>query len=134
MTTDQANASPAVDSPAADPDCIFCRIVRDDLPSRRVFEDDDMIAFHDIRPIAAVHFLIIPRLHVVSLAHCGEAHAPLLGRMLSKASTLAREQGLADGFRTIINTGRGGGQEVYHLHIHIVGGPRPLGAMLPREV
>jgi histidine triad (HIT) family protein len=126
--------SRAADPHASDADCIFCRIVRDELPSRRVFEDDDMIAFHDIRPIAPVHFLIIPRLHVVSLGHCSDAHAPLLGRMLAKAGTLAREQGLGDGFRTIINTGRGGGQEVYHLHIHIVGGPRPLGAMLPREV
>ena len=118
---------------AADPDCIFCRIVRGELPSRRVFEDPDMIAFHDIKPIAPVHFLIIPRQHLVSLAECDEAHAPLLGRMLAKAGVLAREQGLGGGFRTIINTGRGGGQVVYHLHVHIVGGSRPLGAMLPRE-
>jgi histidine triad (HIT) family protein len=118
---------------ATDPDCIFCRILRDELPSRRLYEDDRMIAFHDIKPIAPVHFLMIPRRHIVSLAECGTDEADLLGHMLAQAGRLAREQGLGAGFRTIINTGRGGGQEVYHLHIHIVGGPRPLGAMLPRE-
>ncbi len=119
--------------PAYDPACIFCRIIRGELPSRRVYEDEEMFAFHDIHPIAPVHFMIVPKLHVESLAQCGPAHAPLLGKMLAQAGELASGQGLADGFRTIINTGRGGGQEVYHLHIHIVGGPRPLGAMLPRQ-
>jgi len=117
----------------ANPDCIFCRIIRGELTCRKVYEDDDMFAFHDIRPITPVHFMIVPKQHVPSLAECDTSHQGLLGRMLLKAPVLAREQGLADGFRTIINTGRIGHQEVYHLHIHILGGPSPLGAMVPRS-
>lgn len=114
-------------------DCLFCRIVRGEIPSRKVYEDEDILAFHDIRPAAAVHFLIIPKLHIASLAEAEMAHAPLLGKMLALSGRLAREQGLNDGFRSIINTGRIGRQEVYHLHIHIVGGPDPLGAMVPKQ-
>ena len=112
-------------------DCIFCKIIAGEIPSRKVYEDDDMLAFHDINPMAPVHFMIIPKRHVDSLAACGEEHAPVLGRMMAMAGRLASGQGLTDGFRTIINTGRIGRQDVYHLHIHIVGGPNPLGRMLP---
>lgn len=114
-------------------DCLFCKIVRGEIPSRKVYEDEDILAFHDIRPATAVHFLIIPKLHIASLAEADMAHAPLLGKMLALSGRLAREQGLNDGFRSIINTGRIGQQEVYHLHIHIVGGPDPLGAMVPKQ-
>jgi histidine triad (HIT) family protein len=109
-------------------DCIFCKIVAGEIPCRKVYEDGELLAFHDINPVAPVHFMIIPKAHIASLADTGEEHATLLGRMLVLAPLLAREQGLADGFRTIINTGRGGGQEVFHLHIHIIGGggPRPM--------
>ena len=109
-------------------DCIFCRIVRGEIPSRKVHEDDDMIVFHDINPSAAVHFLIVPKVHVENLYDADLSHQAVLGRMLGMAGQLARSQGLDDGFRTIINTGRVGRQEVYHLHIHVLGGPEPLRA------
>jgi histidine triad (HIT) family protein len=123
----------SIDPQSTDPNCIFCRIVRGELPARKVYEDDDLLAFHDIHPVTPVHFMIIPKRHVASLAECDDRHQALLGRILVMAPRLAREQGLPDGFRTIINTGRGGHQEVYHLHVHILGGPRPLGAMVPRD-
>jgi histidine triad (HIT) family protein len=114
----------------SEPDCVFCKIVAGKIPSRKVYEDDDMLAFHDINPVAPVHFMIIPKEHVDSLAKVTEKHAAVLGRMLVKAGRLAREQGAAEGFRTIINTGRIGRQDVYHLHIHIIGGPDPLPRMI----
>ncbi|TCJ18514.1 histidine triad nucleotide-binding protein [Parasulfuritortus cantonensis] len=109
-------------------DCIFCKIAAGEIPCRKVYEDDDVLAFHDIHPVAPVHFMIIPKAHVASLAECGEDHRDVLGKILLLAPKLAVEQGLTDGFRTVINTGRGGGQEVFHLHVHIIGGagPRPL--------
>jgi histidine triad (HIT) family protein len=112
-------------------DCIFCRIVRGELPSRKIYEDDEILAFHDIRPLAPVHFLIIPKVHVVNLYDADMNHQAVLGRMLGMAGQLAREQGLDDGFRTVINNGRIGGQEVYHLHLHVLGGPQPLRIGLP---
>jgi histidine triad (HIT) family protein len=114
-------------------DCIFCKIVEGKIPSRKVYEDDDMLAFHDINPLAPVHFMIIPKKHVDSLAHVGPEHAGVLGKMMAKAGTLAREQGSPDGFRTIVNTGRIGRQDVYHLHIHVIGGPNPLPRMIAKE-
>ena len=114
-------------------DCIFCKIVEGKIPCRKIYEDDDMLAFHDIHPQAPVHFMIVPKKHVDSLAHVDESHARVLGRMMSTAGRLAAEQGATDGFRTIVNTGRVGRQDVYHLHIHILGGKEPLGRMLPRE-
>lgn len=113
-------------------DCIFCRIAKGEIPSTKVFEDEEILAFKDIHPQAAVHFLIIPKRHITSLAEAQPADAPLLGRMLALAPQLAYEQGLTDGFRTLINTGRVGGQEVPHLHLHVVGGAAPLGPMLPK--
>lgn len=107
-------------------DCLFCRIVRGEIPSRKVYEDDLIYAFHDINPAAPVHFLIVPRQHLVNLYDADLQHAEVLGRMLGMAGRLAREQGATDGFRTIINTGRVGRQEVYHLHLHVLGGPEPL--------
>lgn len=109
-------------------DCVFCRIVKNQIPSNKIFEDDELLVFHDIHPIARVHFLIIPKLHVDSLVHCAPVHQALLGRMLLLAPKLARELGLEHGFRTMINTGRDGGQEVYHLHMHVFGGD----ATIPR--
>ena len=114
-------------------DCIFCKIVAGKIPCKKVYEDDDMLAFHDIQPQAPVHFMIIPKQHVDSLAACGPEHAPVLGRMFAMAGRLALEQGSPDGFRTVVNTGRIGRQDVYHLHIHIIGGPTPLGRMLPEK-
>jgi histidine triad (HIT) family protein len=114
-------------------DCVFCRIVRGEIPSRKLYEDDDVLAFHDIHPLAPVHFMIIPKRHIASLADCDMSHQALLGKLLAVAPRLAREQGSADGFRTIINSGRVGGQEVYHLHMHVIGGPQPLGPMIRRS-
>lgn len=106
-------------------DCIFCRIIKGELNSSLIYEDNDVIAFNDIRPIAPVHFLIVPRQHVVSLAECSDSEQSLLGKMLLLAPQLARQQGL-NGFRTMINTGREGGQEIFHLHIHVFGGSETL--------
>ena len=112
-------------------DCVFCKIVAGKIPSRKVYEDDDMFAFHDINPVAPVHFMIIPKKHIDSLAAAGDAH--VLGRMMAMAGRLARQEGATDGFRTIVNTGRVARQDVYHLHIHIIGGPDPLPRMLVKE-
>jgi histidine triad (HIT) family protein len=109
-------------------DCIFCKIASGAIPSKKLYEDDEVIAFHDIHPIAPVHFLLVPKLHVASLADCGASQEQLLGKLLLLASGLAKEQGLEAGFRTMINTGAGGGQEVFHLHVHVFGG----GAVLPK--
>lgn len=108
-----------------DPDCIFCKIIRGQIPSRKVFEDDDLLAFHDIAPWAPVHLLIVPKQHLASLYDADASHQALLGRMLSLAPELARQAGALNGFRCIINTGEDGGQEVGHLHLHVIGGPRP---------
>ena len=109
--------------------CLFCKIVRGDIPSRKVYEDDELLAFHDIHPWAPVHFLMVPKVHVDSLAQVDESHAPLLGRMLALAPRLAAQEGCGPypdgGHRVVINTGREGGQEVHHLHVHVMGGPRP---------
>ncbi|MFM2068926.1 MAG: hypothetical protein RLZZ584_3835 [Pseudomonadota bacterium] len=110
---------------STDPNCIFCKIAAGQIPAKKFHEDDELIAFHDIRPAAPVHFLIIPRQHLASLADTGPGHSALLGRMLTLAPRLALEQGATNGFRTVINTGPDGGQEVYHLHMHVMGGPRP---------
>ena len=103
-------------------DCIFCKIMRGEIPCRKVYEDEDFFAFHDINPAAPIHFMLIPKLHLESLAQAEQSHAILLGKMMLLAPRLAKEQGLGNGFRTVINTGKGGGQEVFHLHIHIIGG------------
>jgi histidine triad (HIT) family protein len=108
-----------------DPNCLFCKIAAGQIPSAKVYEDDELLAFKDIHPAAPVHLLVIPKTHLASLADADASHAPLLGRMLALAPRLAREQGAGNGFRTVINTGPDGGQEVYHLHLHVMGGPRP---------
>lgn len=102
--------------------CIFCKIAAGEIPARKLYEDAELIAFHDIHPAAPVHFMIVPKAHIVSLADADAQHERLLGRILLLAPILAKEQGLLDGFRAIINTGKGGGQEVMHLHVHIMGG------------
>jgi histidine triad (HIT) family protein len=109
----------------ADPNCIFCKIVAGKIPARKVHEDDEMLVFHDIEPWAPVHLLIIPKLHLATLYDAEPAHDALLGRMLGLAPRLMRQLGVDDGFRTIVNTGPNGGQEVLHLHMHVIGGPRP---------
>src|SRR5512146_228273 len=102
--------------------CIFCRIARGEIPCKKVYEDAEVLAFHDINPVAPVHFIMVPKQHIGSLLDVEEVHGALLGKMLLLAPKLASEQGLANGFRTVINSGTGGGQEVFHLHIHVIGG------------
>ena len=113
-------------------DCIFCKIVRGEVPAEKVYEDADVLAFHDIRPQAPVHFMLIPKRHIATLADATLADAVVLGKMLALTGRLAREQGSPDGYRTIVNTGRIGRQDVMHLHVHVLGGPNPFGIMLPR--
>ena len=113
-------------------DCIFCKIIAGKIPCNRIFEDADVLAFHDIHPVALVHFMLIPKLHIDSLVQVNSGHQMLLGKMLALASKLAVEQGCSDGWRTVINTGRVGRQEVYHLHIHIIGGNEILPGMVKR--
>ncbi len=108
-----------------DPSCIFCKIIAGQIPARKAYEDDELLVFHDIAPWAPVHLLVIPKEHVPTMYELEETHAPLLGRMLSMAPKLMREQGVTNGFRTQINTGADGGQEVQHVHMHLIGGPRP---------
>jgi histidine triad (HIT) family protein len=114
---------------AHDPDCLFCKIVAKKIPSRVVFEDADFFAFHDIHPWAPVHFLLIPKLHIPSMAHIGAEQVELLGRMMALVPKLALQEGCNPypdgGFRLLTNTGNEGGQEVHHLHFHIMGGARP---------
>ena len=105
--------------------CIFCKIIANEIPSKKIYEDDDVIVFNDIKPIAPVHFMIVPKQHIVSLAECQLSEQILLGKMLLLAPKLSTELGLK-GFRTMINTGRKGGQEVFHLHIHVFGGSESL--------
>ena len=114
-------------------DCIFCKIVRGEIPSRKVYEDDEILGFHDINPITPTHFMLIPKKHIESLAEVGPDDAPVLGRIMALTGRLAREQGSPDGFRTIVNTGRIGRQDVMHVHVHVIGGPNPLGPMIVRS-
>lgn len=109
----------------AEADCIFCRIVAGAIPARKVFEDDELLAFHDIEPWAPVHILLIPKAHIATLYDVVPAHGALLGRMLGLAPVLMRGLGVTGGFRVLVNTGPDGRQEVPHLHMHVMGGPRP---------
>ncbi|MDK4680258.1 histidine triad nucleotide-binding protein [Kingella negevensis] len=104
-------------------DCIFCKIIDKQIPSSVVYEDDEMFCFKDINPAAPVHLLLVPKVHFDSLAHAQPEHETLLGKMMLKVPQIAAESGLTNGFKTLINTGKGGGQEVFHLHIHIMGTP-----------
>lgn len=113
----------------SDPNCLFCKIIAGHIPSRKVFEDDDVYAFHDINPWAPVHFLLIPKLHIGSMAHLAAEHEALLGKMMVLAPKLALQEGCRPypegGYRIVTNTGVEGGQEIHHLHFHVMGGPRP---------
>jgi histidine triad (HIT) family protein len=113
--------------------CIFCKIVRGEISCRKVYEDEELLAFHDINPVAQMHFMLIPKEHVESLEHVQERHQMVLGKMMALAGRLAREQGSTDGFRTIVNTGRIGGQDVFHVHMHVLGGKDPLPGMIQRS-
>jgi histidine triad (HIT) family protein len=103
-------------------DCIFCKIVADEIPSKKVMEDEHILAFHDVAPQAPTHILLIPKKHIASLAQAGSSDHAVLGHLLVKAGEIAREQGLSRGYRVVISTGPEGGQTVDHLHLHVLGG------------
>ncbi len=104
-------------------DCIFCKIAGGEIPSEKLYEDDEIVAFDDINPAAPVHFLIVPKEHIPTMDDLGEAHADLIGRMVLVGALVAREKGIAqDGYRQVINCRKNGCQEVFHLHMHILGG------------
>lgn len=104
-------------------DCIFCKIVSGEIPSELVYEDDVCIAFNDISPQAPIHILVIPREHFASLAEAKEKHKEILGHMMLKTADIANEKGISEkGYRVVINTNDDGGQTVFHLHMHLLGG------------
>jgi len=115
--------------------CLFCRIASGAVPSEKVYEDDEFLAFDDIFPAAPVHVLIIPKKHISTLSDCANSQPEYLGRMLALVPKLAEQLGCSvkvdamgtryGGYKTLINSGPDGGQEVYHLHIHLIGGPKP---------
>ena len=112
-------------------DCIFCKIIAGEIPSEKLYSDARVTAFRDIHPVAPVHVLIIPNRHIASVNELSEADEALAGHLLLTARKLAEQEGIAeDGYRLILNTGKHGGQEVHHLHLHLIGGQRmrhPMG-------
>ena len=110
---------------SVDPNCIFCKIAAGQIPCRKAYEDDELLAFHDIAPWAPVHVLIIPKRHITTLYDVTDADAPMLGRMTRLGPRLMTDLGVTGGFRTLVNTGADGRQEVQHVHMHVMGGPRP---------
>ena len=103
-------------------DCVFCRIVAGEIASRRVHEDDEVVAFHDLNPQAPTHVLVVPRRHIASLDGAGEGDAALLGRLLLAVRRVARELGVQAGYRVVNNCGAPAGQSVFHIHFHLLGG------------
>ncbi len=104
-------------------DCLFCKIINRELPSDIVYEDEEMLAFNDISPQAPTHLLIIPKVHVATVNDLTEDHSDLLGKLVLRARTLAHENGIAEsGYRLVLNCNGEGGQTVYHLHMHLLGG------------
>jgi histidine triad (HIT) family protein len=103
-------------------DCIFCKIANREIPATLAYEDETAVAFADLNPQAPVHVLVVPRKHIPSLAEIGDSDADLLGHLCLVTAKLAKQAGLADGYRTVLNTGENGGQTVMHLHIHLLGG------------
>ena len=103
--------------------CLFCKIVAKEIPAKILFEDDDLLAFHDINPGAPTHVLVIPKRHIVSLADVKPEDDALVGKIVRSAKRVAEETGIAEtGYRTVINTGPHAGQSVFHVHMHVLGG------------
>ena len=111
-------------------DCLFCKIIDGSIPSDKVYEDDNFLAFKDINPQSPTHILVIPKQHIAKLSDCGNDEKDMMGELLLTANKIARDQGLADsGFRVVINSGKEGGQLVFHLHLHLMGGCQLEGKM-----
>jgi histidine triad (HIT) family protein len=112
--------------------CVFCKIVKGELPAKVVYEDDRVMAFHDINPQAPVHVLVIPKEHIPTVNDLKEEHAELIGHIFLVIKKIAKELGIAEsGYRVLVNCNSDGGQEIYHLHFHLLGG-KPLGPMVCR--
>lgn len=108
-------------------DCLFCKIIKGEIPCNKLYEDEGILAFHDINPAAPIHILVIPKKHITSLAHLEKEDEVIVGKIYGVINQIAEEQGFKqDGYRVIVNCGKNGGQEVMHLHFHILGG-KPLG-------
>jgi histidine triad (HIT) family protein len=104
-------------------DCLFCKIIKGEIPSKKVYEDDHLIAFEDIEPQAPVHILVIPRKHVSTILEAGPEDNELIGKMFQAANSIAKEKNIDEsGFRLVLNCNRDGGQAVYHIHLHLLGG------------
>ncbi|MCC2624470.1 MAG: hypothetical protein K0R14_343 [Burkholderiales bacterium] len=101
--------------------CLFCKIIAREIPASIIYEDEDIIAFNDIHPKASIHFLVVPKLHIASMLDLTVMHSELIAKLILKAGQLAINNGLGGGYKTHINTGKNGGQEIDHLHIHIYG-------------
>ncbi|MBA2661961.1 MAG: histidine triad nucleotide-binding protein [Bradymonadaceae bacterium] len=107
----------------AENDTIFGKILRGEIETELVYEDDDVVAFRDLRPVAPVHILVIPRKHIVNLLEAGQEDALVLGKLMLASAKIARAEGLEEsGYRVVVNNGAGVGQSVFHLHVHILGG------------
>lgn len=106
-------------------DCLFCRIIRGEIPAKKVYEDNETLVFEDIDPQAPTHVLIIPKKHVVDLKEAKAEDAEIIGKLHLVAAKIARERKIENGYRTVFNVGPGAGQSVFHLHLHLLGG-RPL--------
>ncbi len=108
-------------------DCLFCKIIKGEIPCKKAYEDEEILAFHDINPAAPIHILVIPKKHITSLAHLEEKDEKIVGRIYGVINEIAEKNGFKeDGYRVIVNCGKNGGQEVMHLHFHLLAG-RPLG-------
>jgi len=107
-------------------DCLFCRIIRGEIPSKKVYEDEDVFAFEDIQPQAPTHVLVVPKKHFAGLKEAGGEHAELIGLCHLAAAQIARQRNIEQGYRTVLNVGPDAGQSVFHLHVHLLGG-RSLG-------
>lgn len=103
-------------------DCIFCKIIAGEIPSKKLYEDEEVVAFWDIAPQAPVHFLVVPKKHIAMPMDCTEPDDRVIGKLIRIGSDLAKENNVADGFRIIFNNGAKAGQEVFHIHMHILGG------------
>lgn len=106
-------------------DCLFCKIVKGEIPSNKVYEDEEILAFHDIHPAAPIHILVIPKKHITSLAYLKKEEEAIIGKIYGVINQIAEEQGFKEeGYRVIVNCGKNGGQEVMHLHFHVLAGKR----------
>lgn len=114
-------------------DCLFCRIIAGEIPSAKVYEDDDMLAFRDINPEAPCHVLVIPKAHIASMDEINEENSKIVSKIFAKIPEIAKLGGCGNGYRVVSNCGPDAGQTVFHLHFHILGGAKLPVTVLPKE-